>query len=1083
MLKFALLLLLFSSTVCKPSSPDLRLVSPEKGAPPLIISEDAPPHTVEAAGELARLIHRITGQKPEIVSTPPEPMPEMVLWVGPHPALAAAMPEVDLTFSEPEEIIIACVPGHVAILGNDKMAGGQQVMSGTANAVYTFAQQQLGVRWLWPGTLGEDIPQSATLRVPVQQFRYVPPFRQRALFYRNRFYGPSGLQWGIRQRVTYDSLHLPLGHAFSDWWEKYHQTHPEYFALQPDHTRSPFPSPNLVKVSEGEPGVWNQWLENAAEEHGKHPERTIFEASQNDGSNAGVCVDPRSRAWDHPDGELQQYEWKDKVGRDVALSDRTVRFANQLGEMLEERFPQDDLRLIIMAYGPSKPGPIEAVARKNVIVSYVGQFPTSSEKWRKVEKAQYQAWSQKADALAFRPNLFYYSGSWHGVPGIALSNTAEDFRFLAENRCIGIGVDGTPGHFGLEGFQYYIMAQLMWNPYQDVEALAEDFCQRAFGPAAGSIRAYYRLLEEAQMNVMKDPEWFPGMRTTRNLLSKLIPIAYAPDVLAKADQLLTEASETLQTSPPIYLERLALIERSQQFVRLTVDIITTMNAVRESEGKDYEAVEKAVALVKTRDAFLLEEEAIARGNRRPPVVWPHRLRNTWILTRKLENWLGPVRDTYLQAAAEFRKSGKRYLPPRVDEAAAPQRKHPFGDTPHFRWTGAAGDFLWQNRANWEAVTGDSEWVAVPEPPGTTAMVELGDHVARSGPQQLHLVQDVTVDQIRITAADPRNTYLIGTPPDPDGGIDADSSRLSTLTLEARHPIVQTREAQASVQFDTLVHFSHPRATMELQGRGKVTLDANEAPKATRRPSGPVVCFGDSTTALRKGVETYSEKLTKAFAEKGWKVEVINAGVGGNTTAAARQRFARDVLSRKPSLVIIQFGINDSAIDVWQTPPATAPRVSLPEYRSHLRHFIDEVQRVGSSVILMTPNRLRWTPKLKEMYGRPPYQPEDENGLNVILSDYAEAVREIAKQKQVQLIDIESEYRKLTSTSIDTLLPDGMHPNSAGHDLVYQLLIRKISEANRLNAGVTPAAGRASDGGSGSFQRSRGPIRPEEAKGL
>ena len=43
--------------------------------------------------------------------------------------------------------------------------------------------------------------------------------------------------------------------------------------------------------------------------------------------------------------------------------------------------------------------------------------------------------------------------------------------------------------------------------------------------------------------------------------------------------------------------------------------------------------------------------------------------------------------------------------------------------------------------------------------------------------------------------------------------------------------------------------------------------------------------------------------------------IINAGIGGHNTENARARLQKDVLSKNPDVVIIQFGINDAAIDV------------------------------------------------------------------------------------------------------------------------------------------------------------------------
>ena len=176
------------------------------------------------------------------------------------------------------------------------------------------------------------------------------------------------------------------------------------------------------------------------------------------------------------------------------------------------------------------------------------------------------------------------------------------------------------------------------------------------------------------------------------------------------------------------------------------------------------------------------------------------------------------------------------------------------------------------------------------------------------------------------------------------------------------------------------------------------------------------------------------------------MRVINAGVGGNTTEMARKRFEADVLSHQPGIAIVQFGINDSMIDVWKAPPATQPRVSLERYEANLRHFIQTLKSKNTRVLLMTPNPLRWTPKLKEMYGRPPYQPEEPDGFNGQLVPYCEAVRRVAHEEGAELIDVQRAFfdeAQKQGVSVDTLLLDGMHPNSQGHRIVADLLIERL----------------------------------------
>lgn len=213
-----------------------------------------------------------------------------------------------------------------------------------------------------------------------------------------------------------------------------------------------------------------------------------------------------------------------------------------------------------------------------------------------------------------------------------------------------------------------------------------------------------------------------------------------------------------------------------------------------------------------------------------------------------------------------------------------------------------------------------------------------------------------------------------------------------------------------------------------------------AAQGRSHPSARIVAFGDSTTAPRASLTAYPTLLERDLNARGSvPCQVINAGVPGNTTTMGRKRFETDVLAVRPTLVIVQFGINDSAFDVWKNPPATTPRVPVEEYRKNLRHFVEASRETGAAVILMTPNPLRWTPAMKKRYGKPPYDPSRPDGFNLTLVAYVAAMRALAKEMNVPLLDVARVYAALPPESVDALLPDGMHPSQRGHDLVAQLL--------------------------------------------
>ena len=123
----------------------------------------------------------------------------------------------------------------------------------------------------------------------------------------------------------------------------------------------------------------------------------------------------------------------------------------------------------------------------------------------------------------------------------------------------------------------------------------------------------------------------------------------------------------------------------------------------------------------------------------------------------------------------------------------------------------------------------------------------------------------------------------------------------------------------------------------------------------------IVAFGDSTTAPRGTLVVYPNLLQNELIVRDRPVRVINAGIGGNTTHAALARLAAEVLAHRPDLVVVQFGINDSAVDVWKNPPAVEPRVPLEQFEANLRGIVQTLRARSAKVILMTPNPLCGAP--------------------------------------------------------------------------------------------------------------------------
>lgn len=206
----------------------------------------------------------------------------------------------------------------------------------------------------------------------------------------------------------------------------------------------------------------------------------------------------------------------------------------------------------------------------------------------------------------------------------------------------------------------------------------------------------------------------------------------------------------------------------------------------------------------------------------------------------------------------------------------------------------------------------------------------------------------------------------------------------------------------------------------------------------------IVAIGDSTTAPRGPLVVYADLLRQELPDQIGPVTVINAGIGGDTTGKAARRFAADVLAQHPDVAIIQFGINDSTVDVRNG--ATKPPITLDEFKTNLQGFVRDLRSAGAKPILMTPNPMAWTPLMLSLYSKPPYRPDDPDGFNVTLKPYVEAVRHLAKREAVTLVDVNRAFYDdghANGVGLNDLLLDGMHPNEKGHHLIAKLLVRAI----------------------------------------
>jgi acyl-CoA thioesterase-1 len=74
----------------------------------------------------------------------------------------------------------------------------------------------------------------------------------------------------------------------------------------------------------------------------------------------------------------------------------------------------------------------------------------------------------------------------------------------------------------------------------------------------------------------------------------------------------------------------------------------------------------------------------------------------------------------------------------------------------------------------------------------------------------------------------------------------------------------------------------------------------------------ILLFGDSIISgyRHKKYERINHQMEKIFKESNYNIDVINAGVSGDTTAGGRNRITKTIVKHQPDIIFIALGGND-----------------------------------------------------------------------------------------------------------------------------------------------------------------------------
>ncbi len=501
------------------------LVSPVHAADSAVIqivtADDAVESIKSAIDELAYYLPKLTNSKVERVSATqwkPSALPTIVLGQAPKGSAIG---------SEKRDAYRLLSRGQTLFIFGDDDAGPTDtaVPKGTLFGVYDHLRTEYGVRWIFPGPQGEVVPTKAQpVKVAGIDRKSEPSFVHRVISTGSWLDAPSALreslgrkeeddrrllrwhrQWMLRNRL-HTRRFVDGSHAFTDWWDKHHAEHPDWFAQQRNGQRVLASKPASVKLCTSNPEVVKMAVKSGLERVGDNRWMLSISGSPNDSGITGFCMCPDCRRLDPPNAPRLQLQDANGAFPHVSLSDRHVAFWNRMAVELEKARP--DMQVAGYAYFATSLPPVREKLHPKVLIGFV-QHPACY--WHKGthldEERKFAGWAKAGAKSLWRPNTLQIG---HGAPTNYVSLLATDLAFVNKHGCEYVAYDALVPHWGTMGHTYYMVAQLLWDADLKPAVLWEDYLQTAFGPAAEPMRAYFAELQTMTADLYRSEKLEPN---------------------------------------------------------------------------------------------------------------------------------------------------------------------------------------------------------------------------------------------------------------------------------------------------------------------------------------------------------------------------------------------------------------------------------------------------------------------------------------------------------------------------------------------------------------------------------------------
>jgi len=401
--------------------------------------------------------------------------------------------------------------------------------AGVEFAIYEFLERFLGIRWLFPGDLGEYIPKHKNLIIKSKTIIDSPVFISRKL---SGLHGkfPQLKQWARRNReVSYVSFHHNINRIFPV--KKYIRKYPHIYPQKNGKPYVPYPTVGW-QVCFSESDTITIAVQNILSYFSKNPQKNTFSLGPNDSTRingSGYCKS------DYIEDDFSSWGF-------VHASDSYYKWANKVVEQIIEKYPNKLFGTL--AYFEIAMPPKQIKVNKNIIPFLTeDRLRWVDSKQKNSAKKWIESWMNNAHQIGFYDYIY---GTPYLLPRVYFHHMADVYRYAAKMGVSAVYAEAYP-NWG-EGPKYYLALKLFWNPFLDVDELLEDWYICAVGKlSAPYLSEYYNIWEKFWTQTIKKSTWFKNKGMYLPFKSpEYLDIVNISDIY-KSRQLLEKTVEMSQT--------------------------------------------------------------------------------------------------------------------------------------------------------------------------------------------------------------------------------------------------------------------------------------------------------------------------------------------------------------------------------------------------------------------------------------------------------------------------------------------------------------------------------------------------------